>query len=965
MDSPDGEGQTDRSDDGAVSRRNVVVGVAIAFVMAVTGFGIALSARGGGGGGETAPSEQGATPIASTPPTDPSADAPTEAPADAPVGPIVTEIDVPIVAPIGPGEGPRGTGLPSFDPDDVGGPMQTSAVDVLSPIVGEATIAVVADESGSGGGAAAAPPVLADELGLPVPDIEVLLDDDREPADTTDGPDLDLAAIERFVGTGATPPTDESTPTASEGVDVEPGRVEPGFVDPCADVDRDVDADGDTRCPDPGEPGTITDTFALTIPPPLHVVIRVRPTDGCAAPVADDEVRVSIESTTPIESMTLRYWRSGWPSDDRTIEIATPNDVTAEWLDAFEAAEVDPPPPIVHCATLTDLFVGRPHQYTAQATDVFDQLWSTRGTPPFFRGPDYRIPKTFLLTLSDNELLVSAPHRADQQVRIYAFRRTSEPTAGDPCSTTSRTQPGYELPWSPTNPQRSTSNANDLARAGFDPAYNNRTFGTMRLAEGSTYRLCIYTSVVEPSFDAGIERIEAYDLITPDALDITFTVVEVETTDDARVRPGTLRIGVEPVGRGIMLGHPWCGTWRNSSDIRGLVAIDEPICTSDARSTALYRSGARVTMIAEDVDGVDHTLESVLRVHTCVGVCVPPESELYRLELPTGAPRRDFWCGGVGDACDRPSDESYGTVVIEVSYANTQGDLRSDWSISLPDELGDQRPEPPETPRFDTSATPLTSGPQPNPTVSFQILADRPVTATVTLLDPTDGSPACIVGGGPNTASFDVLREQHDVAIDNLCPRHSYAPVVELTDADGDTSRWHLAPGDPRFGPAEPWLRGFLRTDDIDLVFTASISIDAPTSMMRVNRADLVVAGRDVIWSSLNEQPRGATGCRGGEVTTTARRAPRIPTDRITTSSGLEVDVRLDVEVELLIAACQLPVPGFEQPGPLAIAQTIAYDDIVFGSPITVTGSIPVAGLPDPDATVDVVAVVTFIEGTP
>ncbi len=953
---------------GRSSRRNVFIGVGIAFVMAVTGFAIALSARDGGNDAASAETPSVA------PTTDlPAPDASSPATEIEPVAaPVVTEIPIPIVAPIVPGDGPSGTGLPLVDTsayEDT--TFQTEAIDVLSPIVGEASIAVVADEVGPGGARAPAPPVLAAEFGLPVPDLEELLDDDREPTEVPVGPEVDLGTVERFVGIGSDPPGDGdgSESPGGDGSDSASPAADVGFVDLCAELED------EPRCPDVGEPATITETFALTTPPRFQVVITVRPTEECAAPAPDDQARVSIVSTTPIASMSLRYYRSGWVSDtSRTVTISTPDDVAEEWLDAFEMSTTDPPPPIVHCTILTDLRAGDRHQYVAEATDVFDQPWATWGTPPYFSGPEYEIPKTLLLTLSDNELLVSTPHREEQAVLIHAFRRNGEPTTGDPCTTTSRVHPGYDLPEMPEGGRTSSSSAVELSNAGFDPRYNFRTFGTMRLEEGSTYRLCIFTSVTRPSFEAGVERIETYDIVTPDALDLSFRVVEVETAGGSTIPPDTLDVVVRPTGRGIMVGHPYCGVWSNSTEISGRVVVDEPICTADAGSSALYRSGARVTLVAEDIGGgVDHRLESILRVFTCVGACIPPEPDLYRLELPTGAPRVGFGCGLFGDPCDRPSDASWGAIVIEVSYANTQGDLRSDWGISLPEELGDQRPDPPETPRFDVLALPEASGPRDRPTMTFDIVADRPVTATVTLLDPDTGGPACTRDGAAQTASFDVLAERHAVAIDNLCPQSSYAPIVELTDADGDTSRWHARGGDPAFGPGEPWVRGFLHTNHIGLDFTASISIEPPPTLAwEVERLDLELPGTRVgLIGQDFRDPTFLGECRFRTLNADAvQGGPGERTTELFLPTGLTVEIFLDVEVNVVGRRCPDVDGDLLQPGPLSLARTIAFDDIVFGEPITLTGSIAVPeqdALGDeffslyPDAAFDVVATVTFL----
>lgn len=956
------EVEPQRGDSASTSSTRTLLGIVAVVAMAAAGFGVTAAAR---SGGSTDSGETTETPAPSTTSVA-SSDVATE-------GPTVIEVELGVVAPIQADE----NGLP-LEPD--GSFVGTGSIDaVTSPIVGTSTAALSVDD---GRTVTAAPslsnifssvPPSVDDLIDPAP-IEADLDEvgPAEPSPLPEGVDPEevLDLVEELAGdyaaeeTAADPPPEAGGGEATGGDAPGTGTAtddEPRLADPCADLDD------PERCPDPGEPGTIIETFALTVPPPLRVTVHVPGAELCGpVETTQFEQRIAIESNTPLTSFDMRYWRAGWPTAEYTdtISLSTPTAEADAWLDAFDASTTDPPPPIIHCATLSDMRPDWGYDYHADALDVFDQEWTTRGrTPPFFPGPEALVPPTFLLQLDDNELLVSAPHRADQRVAIMAFQRNSDEIDFpiDPCATTSRNVDGFALPAEPIFPTLIDVPILSLRENGYDHHYVYRTLGAVRLDEAATYRLCVHTSTVSPSFSAGLEQTLAYDITTPDALSMTFDILRVDAQGSGGLPERALSVDIAPVGRGVMVGYPWCGLWRNGEQIEGDTEIGATVCRSDPQSSALYDRGARLTMSARGVDGVLRESSAIIPVRTCRMPCVIPAPEVFRFELPTGRTSYDFFCGLFGDECESANDEeSFGAITIEVSYDNEGGSIQSGWAVSEAQELGDRRLPPPETPRLDTQATPLARGDRTRPDVIVPVLADRPVTVEVELLAPDGGQP-CMLDGAPTSKSSDSLSESHEIVFADVCPGQNVFVIVELTDADERTSRWHGAPGSPGLGPGEMWLRGVAYVPWFTVWASAEVTVSAPATALRFERFDLSISGNEIGWNrrlNLGPSEGFCNALLEGEITRTSRRGRTEPDERvlITTDRSIEIEFVVDADV-VRTPDCVDVIE--DHPPAFAASAVIDWDDVELGQPIEVTSQVPIPEL-GPDAFVTATAIVTI-----
>lgn len=937
MDHPD-----DRDDDAAPRRRAPWARIGLVAAVGVAGFGITAAARSG-----TA-DQAGQTPDTTS----------TTSTTSVPAQPLVVEVPMPILAPI------TGPGLPVIDPayegDDIDD-FPTSVTQILSPVVGQALVP-------SGGGTDAsswtpAPPEFAPQLELSVTEPDTDPDAAPDIDDMYDPIEIPAGALDDVFHAGAADLAVD--PVLGEPLVVDDDGI--GFVDPCT-------ATEDETCPDPGEPATVGRLFGQQIPPPLTVTVTANPTGECAADVADTELRIAVESTAPLQSMDLDYWAQIRSMVSPSVEVLTPEATTAAWLTAFEEAAIDgpPPPPILHCLTLTGIFsrdaVG--YRYRIDAVDVFDQIYVTTTSSwsaPVFTAARER-PPTLVWPLNDNEVVVSVPHRADQFVGILAFRDTGESGAADPCHVPHPRQSGYDTAIAPLDPMRSTVSVGELLSAGYKAAYVHRTAGAMRLAEGSRYRICVYWSVTVPSFDAGVERSEGYDIITPDALDTSFSIVDfdIDGTDRAGLDPGDLRISVAPISRGLLATWPGCGSWTNQYGIERSATIDSLICDVDPRSTALYRRGAIVEIRARDIDGVDQTSRHVLRTASCTGLCIPPDSDYFRVELPTGAPERDFWCGGVGDACDRPTDRSYGTVLIRVDYDNTRGDASGAWSVSDPIEIANTRPPTPEFPQLDTTQRPTASGPARGRTVTLPVIADRQVSMQAELLT-TAGEPACVGEGGNTTAGTEYFTKDRTFTFTEVCPGQTLLPVVTLTERDGTSSTWHAAQGYPGFPEdAQRWTRGAVLINPLEWTFDTDLELTLPTSYYRLQALGVSLYGletTDEHWYPITPRPstRGCTGT-GSPLETRALSSDLRSPRRAITYDDLRITIVVDVE--LLLPSCIQPTTTFEQPGRQVLRLDVPLDSVDVGESFVLEAAIPVPGLPDPDATLDIRGTITIVSGS-
>lgn len=977
-------------DPGRSGWQRPAVGVLIAAAVGLASFGITAAVRSGGGdSADSAPtltasiddgdgsSTDTVAPEEPTSTSDPSAPTPVEPPPadDAtsdPDDPTVVEVEAVLVEPVDADL----DGQPLPPPD---GFVGTGSVDlVTSPIIGTSTADVVDD----GDRIVTAPPQLPALIGLTPPSVDELIAEPSEtadldevgPAPTADLPDdtdegevvglLEDVAIDYGIAENAADDADPGLPgsiddhTAPDDASdpVDDGLTLPvvdeagGLADPCADLDD------PERCPDPGEPGTIIETFALTVPPPLVVEIIAPGTDLCPADVSPFEQRLAIRSNTPLASFEMTYWPATSAADSQTLTLSTPEPEAAEWVDAFGSSTADVPPPIVHCTTLSDLR-QIDHAYTAEATDVFDQTWSNFPGISYFPAPAALVPPTYLLTLSDNELLVSAPHRDDQSVAILAYRSDGESGEApvDPCDGTARVVEGYGLPYEPINPEQITESTRGFAERGWDTRYDQRTLGHIRLDDGSTYRLCVHTSTFRPSFSAGREQTLAYDITTPDALQMTFEVVSVDT-GDVTLPADQLIVDVAPAGRGVWEGYPWCGSWRNGADLSGDTTIEALVCNSHPRSSDLYRRSARVSMRITDVDGGRNDAAALIPITPCRMPCVIPDPETFVLELPSGRTQYDFLCGLFGDGCPSASDASFGTITLRVSYDNPDGSTLTEWAISEAQPAGDQRDDATSEPQLDTLAIPLVSpSNRSRPTIIVPVLADRAVRATAELV-ALDGSAPCMVDGATPSAASTDLSEAHTIEISDVCPSQSLLVVVELTDATGATSRWHG--GGAALGPADSWRRGFVTVPGFRLAANVETTVTVPTGAVRFDELDVALSGRSVRWSrSITDYYCLQTS--DGPVRLELRDLSDRERPQVFFGTDRTIEVDLAVEAELLTPVCGQPDPDNPIVVSFSSSSVIPYDDVEFGVPIEITArqAVPEIG---PDAFVDVLITLTI-----
>lgn len=728
------------------------------------------------------------------------------------------------------------------------------------------------------------------------------------------------------IGASVQPGTDPATPDASPSIGVEPIPVSGHFADPCAPSDG---SDPPPDCPE----GTMSTILFLRAPAPLDLFAMPHPPRPGAVPVTgwanctDQEVGgsavVGVSSNNPLADATITWWKTTDYAHPTTMHFRT-SDADRAAFDAWfaTASGYDLDHRVQHCLVLRGLERGSNYQYRVEATDVFGHsaTWrqggfyaiEDRARPPTVVGP---WNSTVLLTgwsKHDSTLMAVAYPLHDGDAPDGACQRFRDAGAGPADDSAdleyragevaSRELPGSEL--------RDPSYR-------FDPTYTTVT--SLRftgLQTGTRYSICVGSAPGNrPSYDAHLMYdAETLVVTTPNRLLPKVTVAEVDAG-----RSFDLQMGITAAGS----GEPCWGLREIGRFTSGSHPLDPapPICDFSSGSTAAGRfsDGMNVQVTLGLPQSVDSTFRLPIRIPTCEGPCADRATEWYRIPLPQVRVGSQMCSGD----CDPPAAmRSAGTALIRVDFVQGSSDGTSSWSVDQPRQISTTPlPGEPDHPRIDAWQRPVVSG-GIHPTVTVPVVADRPVTASLTA-GTIDGSDPCVADPSATpTVTDTTLSERHTLTLPGLCAGQGYTLTLTVTDAAG-----HVGV----FGEgAEFWAWPRVTTPPVTARLEVSLDIGPfPNGGAYIENAGALINSRAITWWPAD------LGCQSGTAHPPTYRVdvPVTNTNHIVLTAGADGAY----ETSGGVARCTGRVGGWN--GTVVLRATLSYAELVGGGTITLSST--------------------------
>ncbi len=611
---------------------------------------------------------------------------------------------------------------------------------------------------------------------------------------STDDETTDTTSVPAADSDGSPAPPPAGTPPAEERV-----------IDSCIE--------GGEGCPE-GISGTILAIHAL---PPLSGVPEFRPAapgsgysyraPECPPQELEEGAAYFGVSTTRPAIIAMEYRSDDWAYGRgytvpwTTFETTTPDGAEVAWNEWWadeSATETDRRAWIQHCFTLEDLPAGARYIARFTYTDKYDPSIVTTG----FARVRFSVPgrgallpgaqrrPTTVLPLGLDQLFVGMTREPDQDIAVAA-REGTDPAM---CNVAGDTRSIY----SGAGTVRAVVTSDDPIDRDVldDPAYpyfvrhSQSVVTRLDLQEGTNYVVCVYWLAEGPAFDPRVVEIaESIPVSTPEAYRPTI-VLHGLTNLIGDV--GLVQVRIPGCGtHDFNLAEP-SATVRGrplSHDRAGILQTTAPaieMCTLTHGLTEIDRRGIRVDTLVV-VTGATTSESSGAYIRTDLecrtATCLIRFPEMALVALPR-IPVDESDCGsGFGVGCLSDGMRTAGDVIIEIQFDATAGTGISSWDIGGAAEFDDTPPPLAENPQiaFEKAIDLIERHPRNGAQATITVLADRPVTLSVSLADTSD---TCSLGN-PDGYDSTTLSATHSFTLGPLCLGLVYQFAVSATDESG------------------------------------------------------------------------------------------------------------------------------------------------------------------------------------
>ncbi|MDZ7677516.1 MAG: hypothetical protein U5K29_03075 [Acidimicrobiales bacterium] len=582
------------------------------------------------------------------------------------------------------------------------------------------------------------------------------------------------------------------------------------FLDPCAD-------EPDDSCPE-GVGGTITLLGGGDPPDPLDISAQfytsVTSSLELRCPnlgVDDDGVYRPLFASNNPADFTIRYWETGDPSTERTINMSTPDAEVDWWTDRRSAGDevwANPHGGVHNCPEFADLVPGRHMAFEIHGIDPLgteDTVRVFMETPDGVGGETNRPIKFTPQTRRDRPDygLLSVPYD-DRTEMVYMASIPKNGPRGTDLNCTDIEGDILD------GRHRSDVSLVDirhgvLVRARdseLDPSLNRVLLGSLYPEEGTTYELCAWVAEeAERSFDRPtvVER-ESFIVRSPRRLRIRIFI-----------GGGHLHQALEPLDLRVEAAN-W-DSGRGSSFPReamgaGPLELDLPVLMTGSGSMKVPS-----TTLLEVTGPTGATVLTEIPTRTQCPLffpigCPREGTSEYDIQIP-GRVRNTGLCGSSFGSCDPPSEQTYiGNLRILVERHSgpagppTGDPLDDGWQVRPTGSFAGAEPaEPPADPQFDSAGSSLEAIPGDPPGMRAQLEFDRPVR----IVEATPFMNLIADCGAGDTQSTTDHRSTVTLTWDELCYEGAYSIGFLAVDEEGNEidRRTHIegAPtGDPGWG---------------------------------------------------------------------------------------------------------------------------------------------------------------------
>ncbi|MEO5534659.1 MAG: hypothetical protein ABIR17_05950 [Pseudolysinimonas sp.] len=597
---------------------------------------------------------------------------------------------------------------------------------------------------------------------------------------------------------------------APDPADVAPPGTDPTSPaptgDPCAD-----DPSG-PECPT-GIPGTILAIGGEL--PALRVVATGANSADCPAPEAG-MIRFIATTNAPVTFDQYFISFTGGTSINTHVPLETTDAQRTAWNDA-NTANPDQTATIAYCIERSGYTTDSNVQVNLSATDDLGRTASATITVRASNGLD--VPPTRIYPIGSSTVFASAPHTADEVVRMFVYDQAVVPSCdyADGAGT-------YPTLRSPTTEVVSDSYLSDHS---YEPDYTRRTSATFAVPVATNLLVCIGWFPAHdsrPSFSRDTPlRVSEYPMTSPDVSAPRVVVTEAETWGGVATGSVTLDATTE--------NGQFCGEWTGpSSTSTGVVLCDYAalLGRTDAGGSMLVTT--RVPTAAGLA--VNHQLLDVSLL-SCDGGCA---GRTRTFDVPLSSfVRPTSICS---QNCDVPVGQSVGVARFVVTWPATTtgaGWVLGDWREGDPTVDTDPRPS------MNTDATVVVT-PSATGTRSYDatlgVTTDRPTTVTARLVGGDGVAGVCPLAGGTATTQDATLTTLHSLRFTGLCAGTGYAISVTLTDASGATTSYGPSGAHSDEGPSRLWIDGSFSTPSINASagVTGTFSTGDSTAVIAVTR---------------------------------------------------------------------------------------------------------------------------------
>jgi hypothetical protein len=607
--------------------------------------------------------------------------------------------------------------------------------------------------------------------------------------------------------------------TADDPADVMPSPGAPASDtptgDPCAD------APGDD-CPE-GAPGTIRALGGEL--PALTVWSTGANNAACPAPDEAGSLRFWARVNAPV-TFNLRISQG----DARSQVVETTDEQIDQWLEDSASGEEAW---IEYCIEIVDLIPDVLAIVYLDATDELDRR-ATRSLS-FAVGDTLTIPPTRIHPIGDSLVFVSAPHRADNALRMYVIAgdRETQPT----CSYDGLSRLRYLT--TVRAPHTEEVSAEYLETHDYEPAYTRRTSATFAVPANTPLIVCVGwfpATDTRPTFDQDTPmRVSEYRMTSPDVVAPVVTVAELVLTE--AVADGGIRL------RGSTENGQLCGWWSAPPFTAGGSNV---VC--DFGALLGYTDAGGSLLVTTEVDtpeglAVNNVLLDVSLlscVDGCSGRTRSFDVELSKFIRPSRICSED---------CRINVGETAGIARLRATWPASTAGTGAGWV------LGDWRegsavlsrdPLPELDTRSEFSVVPSGDPADRTFRATAAIRVDRPVTVVAELISRAGIPDLCPRPGGTSRWESTTRSTLHTITFEGLCFGTAHAVSVTLTAADGATRTY--AYESPTDATSAFWLGAGFSTPAQTLPVVVNdlrISTGDPERVVALESLRVIIGGVD------------------------------------------------------------------------------------------------------------------------